>query len=96
VSENYIPPHAHNGFIELGLDVGLIGLSIFLVSFTIAYVRALKQAYAAKNSEDFWPLAVLLFVALNNVTESYLLRLANIYWVLYITVALSVKKKRRI
>ena len=96
VSENFIPPHAHNGFIDLALDVGVIGLSLFLVSFTIAYVRALKRAYAAKNSDDLWPLAVLVFIALNNLTESYLLRLANIYWVLYITVALSVKQKRRI
>ncbi len=95
VSENFIPPHAHNGFIDLALDVGVIGLSIFLVSFAIAYLRALKQAYAAKKSEDFWPLAVLVFLALNNVMESYFLRLANVYWVLYITSALSVNQRRR-
>ncbi len=96
VTANFIPPHAHNGFVDLALDVGWIGLSLFLVSFAIAYARSLKLAYAARNSEDVWPLTVLLFVAMNNVMESYLLRQANIYWVLYITVALSVKQTRRI
>lgn len=96
VADNFIPPHAHNGFIDLALDVGLLGFSIFLISFSIAYFRALKQAYAAKNSEEIWPLAVLMFLAMNNITESYLLRLSNIYWVLYITIALSVNKRKRI
>ena len=96
VSQNFIPPHAHNGFIDLALDVGLLGFSLFLISFAIAYFWALKQAYAARNSEDIWPLAVLMFLAMNNITESYLLRLANIYWVLYITIALSVNKRKRI
>lgn len=95
VMENYLPPHAHNGYIDLGLDVGLISLSLFLVSFAITYLRALKRAYAAKNSEDLWPLAVLLFLAMNNLSESYLLRGANIYWVMYITVALTVKQTNR-
>jgi exopolysaccharide production protein ExoQ len=95
VMENYLPPHAHNGYIDLGLDAGLIVLSLFVVSFAITYLHALKLAYAAKKSEDLWPLAVLLFLAINNFSESYLLRGANIYWVLYITVALTVKQKNR-
>ncbi|MCV3214945.1 O-antigen ligase family protein [Plectonema radiosum NIES-515] len=95
VTENYLPPHAHNGYIDLGLDAGLIVLSLFIVSFAITYLRALQRAYAAKKSEDLWPLAVLLFLAINNFSESYLLRGANIYWVLYITVALTIKQKNR-
>ncbi len=91
----YIPPHGHNGFIDLALDVGYIGLSLFLVSFTIAYFRSLKMAYAAKKIEYMWPLAFLTFLAMNNVMESYLVRLANIYWVLYVTVAISLSQNIR-
>ncbi|MBR8836293.1 MAG: O-antigen ligase family protein [Stigonema ocellatum SAG 48.90 = DSM 106950] len=89
----FIPPHGHNGFIDLAIDVGWIGLSLFMASYAIAYFRALKQAYVAKNPEDMWPLAFLLFLAMNNVTESYLLRQSNVYWVMYLTIALSVRQK---
>ncbi len=95
VAVGFIPPHAHNGFIDLALDVGLIGLLLFLINFALTYFRALNKAYAAKNPEDAWPLAFLMFLAMNNMTESYLLRLSNIYWVLYITIALSLSQRRQ-
>jgi len=93
VTERYLPPHAHNGYIDLALDVGLVGLSLFLISLTITYFRSLKLAYNSQNTENIWPLAFLLFLSLNNMSESYLLRLANVYWVLYMTTALSVGKE---
>ncbi|MBW4608125.1 MAG: O-antigen ligase family protein [Hassallia sp. WJT32-NPBG1] len=90
LGNGFIAPHAHNGFIDFALDVGFIGLSLFLLSYVTAFGRALKRAYATNNSEDLWPLAFLIFLAMNNMTESYLLRLTNIYWVLYVSTVLSV------
>jgi exopolysaccharide production protein ExoQ len=96
VGNNFIAPHAHNGFLDLGLDVGLIGFSLFLISLISTFVLALKLAYATENSEDMWPLAFLIFLVMNNMTESYLLRLANVYWVFYTIVVFSVKQRRPI
>ncbi|MBW4477948.1 MAG: O-antigen ligase family protein [Tolypothrix brevis GSE-NOS-MK-07-07A] len=90
LGNGFIAPHAHNGFIDFALEVGFIGLSLFLLSYAIAFGRALKRAYATNNSEDLWPFAFLIFLAMNNMTESYLLRHANIYWVLYVSTALSI------
>jgi O-antigen ligase len=39
---NHIPSHAHNGFLDLILEVGLIGFSIFLIVWSIAYIRAIN------------------------------------------------------
>lgn len=94
VSEGFVPPHAHNGFIDIMLDVGFVGFFIFLISFAIVYFRSLRLAYASKNLEDMWPLAYLLFLTLNNMMESYLIRLANVYWVLYIATAFSVRASK--
>ena len=94
VSHVFVAPHGHNGFFDLMLDVGLIGFTLFMISFLVAFARSLKRAYAAKSSEDLWPLAFLLFLAMNNIMESYLLRLANIYWVLFIAAVLSVPLQR--
>ncbi len=89
----WTPPHGHNGLVDLALDVGLIGLSLFLICYFTAFARSLKRAYAARNPEILFPLAYLTFLAMNNVTESYLLRGANVYWVLFITVVLTINQK---
>lgn len=93
LSQNFNAPHAHNGFIDVALDVGLIGLALFLVCYVSAFVKALMKAYNSKHSEHLWALGYLTFLALNNVTESYLIRLANIYWVLFVATVLTVKQK---
>ena len=96
VSEGFVPPHAHNGFIDVMLDVGYLGFFVFMLSFSIAYLRSLKLAYASNKLEHMWPLAYLIFLTLNNMMESYMLRLANVYWVLYIATVLSVKASKTV
>ncbi len=90
LSHRFVAPHGHNGYLDFALDVGLIGLGLFLFCFITAFIKALKRAYAAKSPEEIWPLAFLLFLAMNNIMESYILRLANIYWVLFVATVLSV------
>ena len=90
VTENFVPPHAHNGFIDLALDVGLIGFTLFVIIFFKTYFKSLQRAYAAVSPENFWYLAFLLFLFMNNIMESYLLYKSNIYWVLFVTTVLSV------
>ncbi|MDX2098697.1 MAG: O-antigen ligase family protein [Leptolyngbyaceae cyanobacterium bins.59] len=92
-SLTYIPPHGHNGFVDLLLDIGLIGFSCFLISFGVAYIRSLSRAYETKRSENLWPLGFLTFLVMNNMTESLLLYLNTIYWVLYVAIVLSVGQK---
>lgn len=89
VAPGFIPPHAHNGFIDIILDTGIIGFTLFIISYLIAYSRALKLAYAAKEPENMWYLAFLIFLFMNNMTESFLLFKTNIYWTLYISSAFS-------
>ncbi|OKH55487.1 O-antigen polymerase [Calothrix sp. HK-06] len=93
VAVGFVPPHGHNGFIDLALDVGLIGISLFAISFVIAYFRALKLAYATLAPERMWYLAFLMFFFMNNMTESFMFFKTNIYWTLYLTTALSLGKK---
>lgn len=89
----WVPPNAHNGFVDLGIDVGLIGLSIFLISYFKTFATALKRAYATKNSEALWPLGFLILLAMNNITESYLLSRYSLYWILFNTVVFTMNRK---
>ncbi|BAZ09686.1 O-antigen polymerase [Calothrix sp. NIES-4071] len=89
-SSSWLPSHGHNGFLDLTLDLGLIGLSIFCIIYFTTFAQSLKQAYATNNLEKLWPIGYLTYLAMSNVTESNLLRLANLYWVLFITVVFTV------
>lgn len=89
VGARYVPPHAHNGFLDLLLDVGVVGLSLFVVVFFWVYGQSLWLAYNAQQIEDYWPVSYLTFLAMNNMTESFLLRLANPYWILFLIIALN-------
>ncbi|MBE9113623.1 O-antigen ligase family protein [Nodosilinea sp. LEGE 07298] len=89
----HVPPHAHNGFLDLIIDVGIIGFSLFLVTWFIAYVRAARLAYSRKEASYLWPLLFLSMLTLFNIFESYLARLTSLYWVLFIAIAFSLSPK---
>ncbi len=92
----WVVPHGHNGFIDLAVDIGLIGLGLFIITCLTTFARALKLAYASNNPEDFFPLAFLILLLMNNVTESLLLYQTNIYWVIFVTLNILLNQKESI
>ncbi len=82
-------PHSHNGFLDLWLDLGLLGAATFALSFILAYLRAIAWIRLTKTAAGLWPLAYLTFLFLANLTESSLLRQKPL-WILYIAVTISV------
>lgn len=85
----WIPPHAHNGFIDIALSVGLSGLLLFMVSILMSYAYASKRGYRAKAAADLFPLTFLIYFAMNNLTESYIF---SFNWVLFAFTALSLQQ----
>ena len=87
-------PHAHNGFLDLWLNVGLLGLAVFVLSFISAFFRSIALLRQSKNKDIlcFWPLAYLTFLLLVNLTESSLMRM-SIIWMLYVSVTFTIHNK---
>ena len=83
------PAHSHNGFLELGLDLGLVGLFVFVVGFLRAYFGGLVWIFSAKPGVGLWPLLYMTFILLANLTESMILRQNSIFWVLYVAAIYS-------
>ena len=83
-------PHAHDGFLDLLLALGVWGLALFVIGFTVAFFRALAaMVHAARISEGLWPVVYLLFTLIYNVTESTILRPNSIFWMLFVAAILS-------
>jgi exopolysaccharide production protein ExoQ len=81
----FVPPHAHNGFLDLALNLGLIGLILFTVSFLIALSQAFQYYFRNKSAASSLPLIILIYVVFANISETQLLGSTYI-WILYIIV----------
>jgi O-antigen ligase len=90
-AEGYKPPHAHNGFINMALDFGLIGLSLFLLTLGINYARAVKWLQSSNRAIDLWPICYITFFFMYNHSENTIVEHNSIFWALLVTVALSMR-----
>jgi exopolysaccharide production protein ExoQ len=75
--------HAHNGLLELGLNLGVIGIVIFLAGYVTGLFRGTAALLSGAREEGIWILGFLTFVLLGNLTESAILE-QNAYWILYV------------
>ena len=80
---------AHNGFLDLLLQLGIVGLAVFGVGYLINLRRAVVCLREDESRGNAWPLLYLVFILLFNFTESTILATNNLFWVLYISTSIS-------
>ena len=87
----WLPPHSHNGLLDIALDLGVVGVTIFLIGF----LAISSQAYMCIRSTKTWlglfPIIFLNYMFLTNISESSLLG-PNIAWVIYLTIPFFISK----
>jgi exopolysaccharide production protein ExoQ len=88
------PTSAHNGFLDLWLQLGLLGVLVFVLSFLLAFLRAAAWARLSKATEGLWPLMYLTFMLLHSVSESSILIRNDIYWTLYTAAVFSLPARQ--
>lgn len=90
---DYRPPHSHNGFMEIALQIGLPGLFLFLASFLVTVLRAIWQMQFHKGTQALFPLVLLVYLVMSNLGETEVLGLigTNHTWFLYALVAIKVR-----
>jgi O-antigen ligase len=90
----WMPPHAHNGFIELWLELGTLGAGLFLVVFTYYAMRSVS--FLLKRSSDpmsIWPIVFMAFMLFSNLTEVSFLSSNSIFFILYASTACLITEK---
>src|SRR5579872_502738 len=87
---NWAAPGAHNGMLELWLDLGLAGVGLFIMGFLLYAWKAVAVFRSSQESVYSWPLIYLAFLVFMNFTESTLLSGNVIFWALYTSVAIDV------
>lgn len=87
-SQDVDPVHAHNGFLDLWLHLGLVGLTTFLVGFLLTIRRAARWVRLTSTADGLFPLAFLTFLIPYNLSESAILANNNVLWILYVAIAI--------
>lgn len=80
------PHNAHNGALQVVLDLGLIGLVFFGAVVAVSLMSAIKMARITKGIEYAWPLIFLVFFLASNIAEATIFEPHDMFWVLFIAV----------
>lgn len=82
---------AHNGFLDLALDLGALGLCVFTLHFLTTIAWSLVALRREADPAVVWLPIFMAFLLLLNLTESSFLRQNNFLWIVYVVVALKAR-----
>jgi exopolysaccharide production protein ExoQ len=82
-------PHSHNGFLEVWLDLGMLGLVSLSIGFAIYVKRAFSLIRLVSTVEASWPLVFLIITFLSNLTGVAILSRNNLGWIIYVAVGIT-------
>lgn len=61
--EGYVVPyHTHNDFLEVGAELGLPGLILYLLIFIFSFLILIKRIFFSLKNEDFLSISFILFL----------------------------------
>ncbi len=92
VALRFVLFHAHNGFLEIWLELGAAGLFLFVLGFLRAVWLLWPELRAGRYAEAAWPLATLLLIAVYDLDENTLLSFNGLFWVLYVAALTQVER----
>ena len=92
VAINWTVPHAHNAYIELALELGLVGLALYGAAYVVALRRAARYMRMERGNSAKWPLIYLCFILLYSFTENYVVAPNTIFWMLFVAASCTVSQ----
>ncbi|HYK35332.1 O-antigen ligase [Alloacidobacterium sp.] len=88
---HFVVMHAHNGFLEIWLELGAFGLLVFLLS----YMRASRKLWPSLRSAEIgsacWMVFVLFLITVYDLDENTLIIFNGLYWVLYVAAVADIE-----
>lgn len=86
------PSTAHNGYLEIALSIGLIGLVLLVWALCVSVRDAFHFAKNHQDAVGLFPVAFLVFFMIYNASESIAGNQPNILWILFIAISVNMAK----
>ncbi|MEM9506195.1 MAG: O-antigen ligase family protein [Cyanobacteria bacterium P01_E01_bin.35] len=87
---DWVPPNAHNGFIHIWLNVGVIGLAVFCFGYFKCIFNSLFKYLISKQIQMLWVFLLLLYTIFFNLTEVSFLS-SGMLWIISLAAIYSTK-----
>lgn len=91
-ARGFIPPNGHNGFLDLAVEVGYLGLALFFLSFVLTSIQAIILWKQSQLPEATFSLILLLYVIMANVSETQLF-VTNYIWFSYVLMSVRLNMR---
>jgi exopolysaccharide production protein ExoQ len=80
----WTPYHAHDSFLQIALDAGLVGVVLLIVLLVVTFARALRYLASEPGAGAVWPLMIVLYLVAASYTESSLGNYNTLEWVFFV------------
>lgn len=91
----WVPAHSHNGWLELWLNLGLLGVALVASSFLAALLIVLHRLAKRGDRESAAYLVFLMVIFTTNLVESRLMQQNALPWVIYVMVTAKCFSRQR-
>jgi exopolysaccharide production protein ExoQ len=88
-----MPVHAHDGYLDLALDLGIVGVMVFAYGLLKMIWLAATAAKDESTPASAWPLMFVVYYVLFNVTESNLLISRAFLWLPFISIYVTLMRE---
>ena len=90
----WVPPHAHNGFLNVALQVGFPGLVVLLIAWLVGMREAIRRFRMGERQEAGWYLTLLMLNIVVNISEPTLLFYNNLVWLMFLIACVGAGRTR--
>jgi exopolysaccharide production protein ExoQ len=81
--------HSHNGYIDLFLQLGLLGFTLFAISLFRLFKSIIYLAFSTRSIETFFYFQIIILSLLHIFINGTMLLSDEMLWVVYVAIALS-------
>lgn len=81
---------ADNGFIDILVNTGFCGLALFLLLYLGIWWRSILYAKTSKNIMDFFPIILLSFIFIANISWSLIFENESLFLILMVAILYSI------
>lgn len=92
---HWAPGSAHQAYLDLTVNIGYIGLALFVAGAAIIFLQCLRYVARTRTSEGLWPILYITFLILLGFSEDFILY-NNLSWMLYISTAYALTLAARL
>jgi O-antigen ligase len=86
--------NGHNGYLDVWLELGFVGLSVFVVMFLTGISRAYSRLIKSEDIAGLFYALVMIYATIYSFTEKFLLEQSELTWMLIMVTLLYLTPRR--